>query len=270
MSNRTAQANKAVEAAWINEQQRVLAGKGTRDWNLRQQQDIIDRGKAYDDDGRAFQGHHMKSVEKYPEYQGNPDNIQFLSRAEHKQAHFGDYHIPTNGMYDPKSGETLAFPESELIPCDVIDLSDPVIVVKNPAESKPEHIASEKSYEASATARTIPKTSVKGNRIKSIINKTWKFYERHKSIINPIAKTVGSIAVGAVVDHVISRSGSHGGSYTGEGVSETIKSASVDSVTIDSPSGHHASPSEHMVSSHWQRYNGVWKEKAAYIRGGKE
>lgn len=59
MSRRTADASKAIRLAWEKEQQRVLEGEGTRDWTEKQQQDIIDRGKAYDEDGKAFEGQHM-------------------------------------------------------------------------------------------------------------------------------------------------------------------------------------------------------------------
>ena len=53
MSRRTAEASKAIRIAWEKEQQRVLEGKGTRDWTPEQQQSIIDKGKAYDEEGRA-------------------------------------------------------------------------------------------------------------------------------------------------------------------------------------------------------------------------
>lgn len=56
MSRRTSEANKAILAAWEKEQDLVREGKGTRDWTQEQQQDILDRGKAYDEDGKAFQG----------------------------------------------------------------------------------------------------------------------------------------------------------------------------------------------------------------------
>ena len=71
MSRRTAEANKAIRLAWEREQALVSEGKGTRDWTKEQQQDILDpdKGKAYDDKGRAFEGQHMKSVAEYPEYQ---------------------------------------------------------------------------------------------------------------------------------------------------------------------------------------------------------
>ena len=63
--------NKAVRKAWEREQQLVQEGNGTRDWTPEQQKEILELGKAYyhsDDpndinDGKAFEGHHMKSAE---------------------------------------------------------------------------------------------------------------------------------------------------------------------------------------------------------------
>ena len=130
MSRRTAEANKAIAAAWQAEQQLVREGKGTRDWTPEQQQDILNRGKAYDDDGKAFEGHHMKSVEKYPDYQGNPENIQFLTRSEHCEAHNGKFQNPTNGYFNPATGETQDFGEKSPKPCKSIELSNPVVCKK--------------------------------------------------------------------------------------------------------------------------------------------
>ena len=128
MPNRSiAQSNRAIALAWYKEQELVKQGKGTRDWTLEQQKDIIERGKAYDDDGKAFEGQHMKSVESYPEYQGNPDNIQFLTRDEHFAAHGGSWQNPTNWYYDPITKEKTIFEKCELIPCKVIELCQPII-----------------------------------------------------------------------------------------------------------------------------------------------
>ena len=124
MSNRTAAANRAVEAAWQNEQGHIYEGKGTRDWTPQQQKDIMERGKAYDENGKAFEGHHMKSVEAHPDYQGEPENIQFLSRDEHKAAHNGNFQNPTNGYYDHNTGETKKFNETGYEPCKAENLSD--------------------------------------------------------------------------------------------------------------------------------------------------
>lgn len=128
MPNRTAEANKAILAAWENEQKRVSEGTGTRDWTPEQQQDILDRGKAYDENGKAFHGQHMRSAEKHPEYQGDPNNIQFLTKDEHLAAHDGDWRNPTNWYYDPVTKTKLDFGDGPIIPCTVIDLSQPIRV----------------------------------------------------------------------------------------------------------------------------------------------
>ena len=62
MSRRTAESNKAILAAWNKEQELVQEGKGTREWTPQQQQDILDKGKAYDEDGVSF---HMLSLKRY-------------------------------------------------------------------------------------------------------------------------------------------------------------------------------------------------------------
>jgi hypothetical protein len=130
MSRRTAEANKAVAAAWINESQLILERKGTRDWTPEQQRDILEKGKAYDENGKALEGHHMKSVEAYPEFQGDAGNIQLLSRDEHILAHDGSTRNPTNGYYDPITGETKPFGECPYEPFRVINLSDPIAEIK--------------------------------------------------------------------------------------------------------------------------------------------
>lgn len=112
MSGRTAEANRAIAAAWECEAYLVRQGQGTRNWTPKQQADILTKGKAYDESGKAFEGHHMKSVEEYPECQGDPNNIQFLSRAEHLAAHDGYFGNPTNGHYDPATGQTSQLGES--------------------------------------------------------------------------------------------------------------------------------------------------------------
>ena len=151
MSNRTAAATKAVNDAWEKERELVQIGKGTRDWTQKQQEEILERGRAYyhsddpndKDDGKAFEGHHMKSVEAYPEFQGDSDNIQFLSRPEHKEAHRGAYKNASNWYFDPVTHEFTDFGEEKYIPCAVIDLSHPIIVINVNAEKN--EFAEEKS-----------------------------------------------------------------------------------------------------------------------------
>ncbi len=59
----------------------------------------------------------MKSAEAYPDYAGDPDNIQFLIGRnmdvnEHLDAHNGNYQNLTNGYYDPNSGVFVDFGDS--------------------------------------------------------------------------------------------------------------------------------------------------------------
>ena len=134
MSNRTAEASKAIQNAWQKEKELVLRGQGTRDWTPEQQKSIIEIGKAYDENGRAFEGHHMKSAEKYSQYQGDADNIQFLTREEHKDAHNGDFKNPTNGYYNPDTKQTKIFGDNNYKPCKIIRLSSPIPKNKKQSE----------------------------------------------------------------------------------------------------------------------------------------
>lgn len=136
MSRRTAEADKAIREAWKKERELVLSGEGTRDWTPEQQISIIEKGKVYDEDENAYEGHHMKSVVAYPEFQGDANNIQFLSRFEHKNAHGGKFSNSTNGYYDPITHITTPFQKDSLIPCKIIKLSNPIEKTKIIAQEK--------------------------------------------------------------------------------------------------------------------------------------
>ena len=117
MARDIAKANRAIAEAWKREKELVKKGMGTRDWTSDQQKDILATGKVHDADGKAFEGHHMKCVSRYPDFQGEPDNIQFLSREEHIKAHGGKTQNPTNGYYDYLLEKTtVTFDEDTLIP----------------------------------------------------------------------------------------------------------------------------------------------------------
>lgn len=228
MPRRTAEANKAVLAAWKNEQELVSKGKGTRDWTPEQQKDIMECGKAYDDEGRAFEGQHMKSVEKYPEYQGDPKNIQFLTKKEHLEAHKGSWQNPTNWYYDPLAKRYFDFGESAPIPCKPIPLREPIMVPEkpvgssngSPAESPlqeknenhsppspPMRIHSMSSeYASSAVSNTKNPSGIGSitNKLETIAKKTWnivsqaaKYATKHPIetvlLIGAIATTINEV-----------------------------------------------------------------------------
>ena len=98
-----------VARAWKHEKGLVCQGRGTREWVLWEQKDMLDNGRV-----KGYQGHHMKSVARYPEYADDPNNIQFLcgtpENNEHLRAHGGDYRNETNSMYDVYTGRMIPLP----------------------------------------------------------------------------------------------------------------------------------------------------------------
>lgn len=303
MSNRTAQANKAVNQAWLNEQKLVGEGKGTRDWNPKHQNEILERGRAYDDDGKAYQGHHMKSVEANPELQGDPMNIQFLSREEHKAAHFGDFHIPTNGYYDPKTGETIDFGEGSYVPCKIIELSDPVAVpkpiepketVKKEQSAKDENSdkgthTSKKSTDnappkktahvAASVKKTILKQAAKssgGNGVKQFLGKVGRFIAEHPAEI--IEGVVGALTIGSEIASIASGSKGSGGKPSGRSSSTPVSTASsagnaskvAETLSETLEKIDRSSPIEHAVSGYDRMQNGKKVHVNPYTRGGKK
>lgn len=303
MSRRTAESNKAILAAWNKEQELVQEGKGTREWTPKQQQDIFEKGKAYDDDGVAFQGHHMKSAEMYPEYQGDPGYIQFLTRAEHLEAHNGNWRNPTNWYYNPVTKEKFDFGDGPFIPCEVIHLPEPImkpsITVEKKEETLTEPIEKVETEETpkikpESETRTIkpvsnPKLDIKqsggfGNTVKKARKAVDDFSNRHP-VLTGIVKAVGVAGLAAAADAVANGGRSSSGdsssgdySYTPSRTGSDIFDDSYDEILtgdVDTDtSAERSSPKEHTVRPHGQHYikNGerVWIEKEAYPRGGKK
>lgn len=98
----SAQRSSAVNEAWNQERQLVLQGRGTRDWTVSQQEELVRTGKV-----SGFDGSHMLDASSNPSVANSPDNIQFLTYEEHIYgAHGGNTHNPTTGHFDPATGET--------------------------------------------------------------------------------------------------------------------------------------------------------------------
>lgn len=194
MSRRTSEANKAILAAWEKEQDLVREGKGTRDWTQEQQQDILDRGKAYDEDGKAFQGQHMKSVEKYPEYQGDANNIQFLTKEEHLEAHQGNWKNPTNWYYEPVSKQFFAFGECELIPCEIIKLSNPLVTIEvSSVDAEAERVKETQPEQSSGTAPPIEVSTGKQSSVPNPTKSTPMQQTSKGSAINGLVNAANAV-----------------------------------------------------------------------------
>lgn len=98
---------KAVQLAWEREKTLVREGKGTRDWTVDQQAEML---SAKNGEGvKGFEGSHMMTVKDYPQYEGNPENIQFLTASEHfGGVHaYAPKHIHPNGRFDSRTGEVI-------------------------------------------------------------------------------------------------------------------------------------------------------------------
>lgn len=122
MSDINIERKRAVRHAWRAERNRVREGFGTRDWSQAEQRELIAKGQA-----KGYHGHHMKSVKAFPEYAGNPDNIQFLNHFEHyEKVHNKNTRTAINGYYNYKTGEIHKFNGNELISPQVKALSSPL------------------------------------------------------------------------------------------------------------------------------------------------
>lgn len=286
MSRRTAESNKAILAAWNKEQELVQKGKGTREWTPQQQQDILDKEKAYDDNGKAFEGQHMKSTEMYPEYQGEPGNIQFLTRAEHLDAHDGNWQNPTNWYYNPVTKEKFNFGDGPFIPCEIINLSEPIISLKVDSTIEEKNIedretASNTGGSSKKTVETHTKSSkfeipkphnVAPKKSNNAFVKGLKTVGRF-IVEHPVESLeIAGLAIGSIAKAVSSIKGRGSGS-THSTASTSANSSVADKVADIVEKASRALPSENDVTGHKQRYhtkNGVvWKDKAPYHRGGK-
>lgn len=289
MSRRTAESNKAILAAWNKEIELVQEGKGTRDWTPKQQQDILEKGKAYDEDGVAFQGQHMKSSEMYPEYQGDPGNIQFLTRAEHLEAHNGNWRNPTNWHFNPVTKEKVDFGDGPFITCKIISLSEPVIKPNIEVESKSNCAGSKEEVQSKQETKKTnpafgnkpsreirPKKSVESkvtspsknkNTFIGVLKKAGRFIAEHPAESIEIA---GVVVTGTI--KAISSIRGKGTSSISRNTSEAKPTNTIEKVTEIMEKASRNLPSENDVSGHKQRYhtkNGVvWKNKAPYHRGG--
>lgn len=299
--------NKAIRKAWEREQELVKEGKGTRDWTKEQQQDILDpdKGKAYDDQGRAFEGQHMKSAAEYPEYQGDPNNIQFLTREEHLEAHKGSWQNPSNWYYDPVTKEFHDFGEGDIVPCKIIELSDPIVVLESSERSDKTAVEddkpSEKDREQSASSSTgnqesysqkarTEKTTAKASAA-SKSSGTVKVPKAENGFVKGI-KAVGrfiinhpvesieiaGVAIGGTIEVISAIAGSRnkcGGSSTSSpGGGGTTSTPKTDIAAKVADIVEKATRAENDVSGHKQRYHTkdgvIWKDKAPYHRGGKD
>lgn len=301
--------NKAIRLAWEREQRLVAEGKGTRDWSKDQQKDILDpdKGKAYDENGRAFEGQHMKSAAEYPEFQGDPYNIQFLTRDEHLEAHKGSWQNPTNWYFNPETKEFVDFGDNKPVPCATMNLSEPVCSLVIDSQNKGDDLKELSKAEAESTECVKPslqadvahhaetksqsKTTVVppevhesfGDKVLHVFDAVREFSERHP-VLTGIVKW-GGIAAAAITTAAVANNSSGGGGSSGDGESDSpdlfddyssraddsddyVDDYSDSSASREYPD-ERSSPREHDVSGYDRQQNGKTVHVNPYKRGGK-
>lgn len=228
----------------------------------------------------------MKSTEMYPEYQGEPGNIQFLTRAEHLDAHDGNWQNPTNWYYNPVTKEKFNFGDGPFIPCEIINLSEPIISLKVDSTIEEKNIedretASNTGGSSKETVETHTKSSkfeipkphnVAPKKSNNAFVKGLKTVGRF-IVEHPVESLeIAGLAIGSIAKAVSSIKGRGSGS-THSTASTSANSSVADKVADIVEKASRALPSENDVTGHKQRYhtkNGVvWKDKAPYHRGGK-
>ena len=67
-------------------------GGGTRLWTKAEKAELLRTGKV-----KGYEGHHINNVKDHPELAGDPNNIRFVKRGEHLDAHGGNFRNETHG-----------------------------------------------------------------------------------------------------------------------------------------------------------------------------
>lgn len=222
-----------------------------------------------------------------------PGKKQFLTKDEHLEAHKGSWQNPTNWYYDPVMKEYIDFGDGNIIPCEVIQLSNPVVVinrlepveavketgaennpepVKNKGQPKNNNTVSVKEKKAVYEATVAYKVSKSDIKFVKGLKTVGKFIVDHPVELLEITGIVDAVTRKIISSVVASRNNS--------GTQGTTQSTSSDktdmiSKTTDSvEQSNRAMPSENDVPGHKQRYHTkkgvVWKDKSPYHRGGKE
>ncbi len=303
MSRRTAEASKAIRDAWDNERELVSIGKGTRDWSEEQQREILEGRCARDENGKAFEGHHMMNAEAHPELQGDSGNIQFLTRSEHLSAHGGSWRNPTSGYYDPATGVTRHFENDAYSPCVVIDLSSPVVVIDKTREmpngvdegigiandvvrrDEP-HGSEPRMAQRKTRPRTVKAVKLNfvrqiGSAVGSAVSSAVGFVKNHPEIIAIATATAAGVVrqvTSNLIDETIDDCQSGGGMgssvdeedatlFCDETVSSPFETDEAYGIECDDYPVERASPRRHDVSGYERIVNGRTVHVSGYVRG---
>jgi hypothetical protein len=95
---------KAEVEVWELEAELVKKGKGSRQWTLDEQEELLSYGTIVD-----YEPHHLASSFLRPQYAGNVQNVQLLTSSEHLKAHKGNWMHSSNGYFNPETSKIEPF-----------------------------------------------------------------------------------------------------------------------------------------------------------------
>ena len=249
----------------------------------------------------------MKSAAEYPEYQGDPNNIQFLTREEHLEAHKGSWQNPTNWYYNPETKEFVDFGENKPIPCEVINLTEPVRTpvidkqegndrIKEPSKTEEASSGQTQSSKQDGGLHNVEHRSQKkiavappevhesfGDKILHAVDAVREFSEKHP-VLTGIVKW-GGAAAAAIATAAIASNSSGGGRSSENSDSDYSSSDSYDDYSDNADDEYdddysdsydtreypdeRSSPREHDVSGYDRQQNGKTVHVNPYKRGSR-
>lgn len=248
---------------------------------------FIDEAKAYSTVLVYYSGH---GVQIDGENYFVPVDCEYKTstRTEHLEAHDGNWQNPTNWYYNPVTKEKFDFGDGPFIPCEIIQLPEPIIsltrdstIQENVIEEKEDFSKDVLKQSAETNKKTYskPETS-KSPKVQVEVPKKANnmFVKGLKSVGRFIAEhpveslEIAGVAIGGVAKAISSIKGS-GSGKTRSTTSASGNSSVAEKVADIVEKASRSLPSENDVTGHKQRYhtkNGVvWKDKAPYHRGGK-
>ena len=218
----------------------------------------------------------------YPEYQGDPGNIQFLTRAEHLEAHNGNWRNPTNWYFNPVTKEKIDFGDGPFIPCKIISLPEPAVKLNVEAVKDNVTKASQSApiQRKKPKTATVPKTKVGiGEHIKSAFRVGAKavveFPVKHPTatkVLKGLGITAAAITAEALSEYR-NRDTDSKREYDSHEELEDLVDDNYMNGDVSEPSDRSYIPND--VPAGKQRYHYKdgsvrWKDKSSYHRDGKK
>lgn len=204
-----------------------------------------------------------------------------MTRAEHLEAHNGNWRNLTNWYFNPVTKEKLDFGDGPFISCKQIILSKPIINIYSSKERKSSKMSNEIDKNKAVNNKSFISFNSNENiitKIKKIIGKIEDVSNCHPIITNIIKKTI-AIAIEVTLDSALNSTHSQKkGSNHSSKHKYTPKDSNSNSFIYEKKSCDIPLKSQYTANDvpagkqryHYKNGSVLWKEKAPYHRSGKK